>query len=104
MKTRYYECDGGCLEIGNASFRFSIPNGFGDGKHRVRVCTKEEQDWNVLTPSKWVGLVTGDAINVYGYDCFDNLKELCENVLFTLRGEYDVYVDCGTVTFVRRNK
>lgn len=36
-KVRLYSCDGGCLLIGNGSARFNIPNGYGDGKHRVIV-------------------------------------------------------------------
>lgn len=97
MKKRIYTCDGGCLLIGNASFRFNLPNGFGDGHHRVYVSSDRN---DIPKESRWVGKIRGDAINVYNYDCYDTLDELYENVLFTLRGEYAVYVDCGNVYFL----
>lgn len=97
MKKRIYACDGGCLLIGNASFRFNLPNGFGDGHHRVYVSSDKN---DIPKESRWVGKIRGDAINVYNYDCYDTLDELYENVLFTLRGEYAVYVDCENVYFL----
>lgn len=42
-RVRFYSCDGGCLLIGNSSCRFSIPNGYGDGKHRVIVTDNEKR-------------------------------------------------------------
>lgn len=97
-KVRRYSCDGGCITIGNASFIMHIPNDFGDGRHRVIV----SDDQSRPKRAKWVGAVKGDAINVYGYDCLHSFKDLCENVLLTLRGEYDVWVRCGTVLFIKR--
>ena len=37
MKRKIYGCDGGCIMIGNSSFRVHIPNGIGDGDHFVSV-------------------------------------------------------------------
>ncbi len=51
--------------------------------------------------ANWVSAVEGDAINVYDYDCLDRLEELYTEVLFTLRGEYSIYVRCGTVFFLK---
>lgn len=97
MKKNTYSCDGGCLMFGNASFRFNLPNGFGDGRHKVYISNNED---DIPKEAKWVGTVSGDAINVYNYDCYNTLGELCENILFTLHGKYGVYVDCGSVYFL----
>lgn len=93
-KTMRYSCDGGCLVIGNASCRFSVPNGYGDGEYRV--CVTDDESI-IPHDSRSVGRVEGDAINIYGYDCIDNINELCANVLLTIQGEYRVYVWSGDI-------
>lgn len=106
-KIRYYSCDGGCLLIGNGSARFSIPNGFGDGKHKV-IVTDDGSEIEVLKNKygehmKWRGKVEGDAINVYNYDCY-RANELSSNILFTLHGAFSVYTVFGTVVLLKTNE
>lgn len=103
-KVRFYNCDGGCLLIGNGSFRLNVPNGYGDGKHRVVVTDDERevkqaegQSWQ---KARWFGRIEGDAINVYDYDCY-GANELFENVLFTVRGAFNIYSVHGTVFLVQ---
>lgn len=103
-KVRYYSCDGGTLLIGNASCRFSAPNGYGDGRHKV-VVTDNEKDIEEAekrngTKSRWVGRIEGDAINVYDYDCYDS-NELYESVLFTLHGAFSIYAVNGDVFLLK---
>ena len=104
-KVRFYMCDGGCLLIGNGSSRFSIPNGYGDGKHRVIVTDEKEEVQKAKKyygeHMEWLGVVEGDAVNIYNYDCY-RANELSENVLFTIHGEFDVYSAVGTMYLVKR--
>lgn len=100
MKTRYYTCDGGCIMLGNAAARISIPNGIGDGRYRVIVTDdsnviKNEED-RACTRARWCGKISGDAINIYSYDCLLD-GELSDNILFTIRGVYNVYTIRGMV-------
>ena len=99
MKVRKYGCDGGCIVIGNGSCRFHVPNSYGDGEHRVIVGTDDEMrmtkykgkrdmfqlDW------EWIGVVEGDVMNVYGYDCLHGDGDADREVLFTLHGKYSIY-------------
>lgn len=100
MKTRRYSCDGGCIAIGNGSCTIHLPNGFGDGSHRVMVGTKDEMRKTKFGGNRlefgmewrWAGIIEGDAINVYDGDC------LCgdvadSHILFTLHGRYSIYVN-----------
>lgn len=105
-EVRFYQCDGGCLLIGNGSARFSVPNGYGDGEHQVIVTDDKEEIKKAKKYygdyMKWLGAVEGDAINIYNYDCY-NANQLAKNVLFTIRGEFDVYSAEGTMYLVKRN-
>lgn len=103
-KVRFYACDGGCLLVGNGSCRVNIPNGYGDGRHRV-IVTDEMDDIRTEEirhgqKACWVGRVEGDAINVYDYDCY-GASELSENVMFTLQGAFSVYAVFGTVILLK---
>lgn len=98
MKTLKYGCDGGCIVIGNGSCRFHIPNSVGDGGYRVFIgahdemrVTKYNRDYTQFSRRwKWVGVVEGDAINVYKYDC-EHGDDIDEAVLTTLRGRVSIY-------------
>lgn len=89
MKRKKYGCDGGCLLIGNGSCRVHVPNSFGDGDHTVFIMSKDEgrpddRDW------EWVGVIEGDAIHIYRYDCLHE-DELIDNIVVTLKGRYSIY-------------
>lgn len=101
MKRKKYGCDGGCIMIGNSSFRVKIPNGFGDGDHSVYVYAKgEEFDKESKT---WKCTIEGTDILVYRHDCLDT-EELfkSKNIILMLSGRYSVYVDKGSVHLVER--
>lgn len=101
MKRKKYGCDGGCIMIGNSSFRVHIPNGFGDGEHNVYVCAKGEE-FNRKSKA-WVCFVEGTDIFVYRYDCLSKEDQLNpQNLVLMLNGRYDVYVDNGTIYLVEQ--
>ena len=105
MKVYEYGCDGGSISIGTKSCRVCIPNDIGDGRYILRVyslrddarCVEEERN-----KYKWKGVVEGNRINVYNYDCLsdDELSD-DENILCTLRGRYAVYVCRGDIALVK---
>lgn len=98
MKSKKYSCDGGCILIGNSTCRFHIPNDFGDGTHKVRVLNTDER---ISDKYHWLGQIEGDVIYVYSYDClYEN--ELGDNVLFSLKGSYNIYVCNGNVVLKQR--
>lgn len=88
--------------IGNVTCRFHIPNDFGDGQHKIIVAKKDDDttffDYNSYD---WRGCIEGDLIYVYNYDCLRE-EELGDNVLFSLKGCYDIYVKCGTIFLKER--
>ena len=103
-KVRFYSCDGCCLLIGNSSARFNVPNGYGDGKHRV-IVTDDQSEIETVEKRcgqrmRWIGRVEGDAINVYDYDCY-SANELSQHVMFTLHGAFSVYSAFGTVILLK---
>lgn len=84
-----YECDGGCLKVGNGSFTACFPNCMGDGRYYCHVLEKD----GYISPEevlggKWnfEGSIEGDEIIVYDYDGHDS-----GTVLYTLHGRYGVY-------------
>lgn len=86
-----YGCDGGSLLIGTSNARAAFSNCYGDGTHTVTI-KNDRSDWR--TPENWIfrGMVQGNTIKVFNYDCLND--EECdneENVLFTLSGRYGVY-------------
>ena len=89
-----YDCDGGCILIGNDSTRISIPNAYGDGSHYVYVRSVDyPNQYEALKKYDWVGVIRGNRINVYDYDCYgDNEINDKANILCTLNGSYSVYV------------
>ena len=90
-RERYYGCDGGCLLIGNASCQIHIPNGIGDGQYRITVLDTEEPAPS-YTEWEWLGVIEGDAIHVYEYDCMDPEDIVRgKGTLLTLRGRYSIY-------------
>ena len=101
MKKKIYGCDGGCIMIGNGSFRVHIPNGIGDGDHFVYVYSKGEKF--DLGSKTWMCSIEGTDIFVYRYDCLSK-EELFQpkNLVLMLSGRYGVYADRGSVHLVER--
>lgn len=96
MRKFKYDCDGGCIMLGNASSRVCFPNGFGDGEFTVYVCDKNKKDTKHY---EFLGTVSGSVVNIYSYDCLwgDELLE-AENIRYTLpEGRYAVYANSGTI-------
>lgn len=100
MKSKKYDCDGGCILIGNSTCRFHIPNDFGDGTHKVQVLNADER---ISDKYRWLGRIEGNVIYVYSYDCLSE-NELGDNVLFSLAGNYHIYVSEGDVILKEERK
>ena len=93
-KKAQYGCDGGCIVIGNESCRVSIPNGIGDGGYTVKVLEK-----GTIAPKGafFAGIVKGNDIRVYSYDC-GTLTE--EEEMMWLSGEFYIYTDHGDIFLI----
>ena len=72
-----YGCDGGTIMLGNETSRVSFPNGFGDGEFTVTVTTKKA--YGNHHKMKWLGVVEGNNIHIYDYDCLDGEDVTNEN-------------------------
>lgn len=94
-----YDCDGGTIMIGNSSFRMCIPNGFGDGCHKVEVYENKKK---IPKDYKWKCAIHGNDINVYDYDCLNENQLTDKHVLYKLNGWYSVYADCGNIIIAKQ--
>lgn len=96
-KTYWYGCDGGSILIGNESSRTQITNDYGDGEHKVIVCSEGEYNTKGFD---FRGTVGGTDVNVYDYDCLhgDDLNNP-EHILCKLKSghRYAVSVCNGTI-------
>lgn len=93
MKKYIYSCDGGCIKIGNEQFNVHLPNGYGDGFHRIYVGTEKEIENLRPKDSEFIGSIEG-KFNVYEYDCGNE-------ILFELEGCYAIFKYKGTIYFER---
>ena len=87
----------GSVKIGNNSFQFNIPNGYGDGYTEVLI---SDASTEAPTNAEFVMYIEGD-FNIYSYDCSTS------DVAHTLHGAYYVYsqrdlrADHGKVWFIK---
>lgn len=97
FKTIETYSDVGAVKIGNNSFQFNIPNGYGDGDTEVLISDAQTK---APTNAEYVMYIEGD-FNIYSYDCSTS------NVAHTLHGAYYVYsqrdlsADHGKVWFIK---
>ena len=103
MQVLDYNCDGGCIVLGNSSFRAKLPNGEGDGTYNIYICHNQmdlEAALYDLHVHKFeldfVSVVSGN-INVYRYDCYHSNEEFEKNILVNLNGVYRVYSYMGNI-------
>ena len=94
-----YCCDGGTIMLGNETSRVSLPNDYGDGEFTVRVTTKKTYGKYRNHKFKWLGVVEGNNIHIYDYDCLAEDELTNENnILYTLpEGRWAVYVLDGNI-------
>lgn len=89
--------DVGSVKIGNNSFQFNIPNGYGDGDTEVLI---SDAPTKAPTNAEYVMHIEG-YFNIYSYDCSTS------NVAHTLHGAYYVYsqrdlsAEHGKVWFIK---
>ncbi len=79
--------DIGGLKIGNDSFSINIPNGYGDGDMYYTVLGKGCFNHDMLD---YFTSVRGTEINIYDYDCGDEILE-------TISGRFGIYYGYGFV-------
>ena len=94
-----YDCDGGTIMLGNETSRISLPNGFGDGNFTIMVTTKKTYGKYHNQKMEWLGVVEGNNIHIYNYDCLDG-EDLTDenNILYTLpEGRWAVYALDGNI-------
>ena len=97
METYYYEADGGSIMLGNSNFRACFSNFYGDGCHMVTVTADK-----ISYPGyKFMGVVEGDGINVYNYDCLHDGFDEEANILCKLNGRYGVFAKDGNIVIQR---
>lgn len=101
-----YACDGGCIMLGNNSFRAKLPNGEGDGQFKIYICETNEEFEATKDDLKinqfdldLISVIDGDSINIYGYDCHHTQADIDKSILVTIRGRYRVYAYMGDVIF-----
>jgi hypothetical protein len=95
-----YCCDGGTIMLGNETSRVSLPNGFGDGEFTVRVITERTYGRYRNQKMDWLGVVEGNNIHIYNYDCWASEDSLTDenNILYTLpEGRWAVYALDGNI-------
>lgn len=85
--------DVGGVKVGTDKFSIIIPNGYGDGITRFAILNEDEMNDSVFS---FFTLLEGNEINVYEYDCGDE-------VLYTLNGRYASYYADGFVVLVKCN-
>lgn len=81
--------DAGGLKIGSDSFAINVPNGYGDGDMYFAVVGKGCFNEHML--EFWTS-IKGNEINIYDYDCGDDIIE-------TISGRYGVFFGYGLVVF-----
>lgn len=89
--------DAGAVKIGNDSFQFNIPNGYGDGKMEVLISYTQ-----VEAPKKaeFVMYIEGD-FNIYSYDCSTGKVAHTFHGAYYVYSQRDVEADCGRVWFIK---
>lgn len=80
--------DAGSLKVGSGSMTMLIPNGYGDGNMKVAFVKRNHP---VIELLEFFTTVNGN-INLYAYDCGDDIKD-------TIEGDYSVYYGDGYVIF-----
>lgn len=111
MKMKYYSSDRGCIAIGCGGSIIRISNEYGDGfflkcyhfsnvrkfaeyvKEHDKLYGIKEKDYHFISCCDFANA------HVLHYDCLKEIK--LENILFTLNGEYSIYVNYGKVYFVK---
>lgn len=89
--------DVGSVKIGNDSFQFNIPNGYGDGNTDVFI---SDTPTEAPTNAEYVMHIDGD-FNIYAYDCDTS------DIAHTLHGAYyvfsqrDIGASHGKVWFIK---
>jgi hypothetical protein len=94
-----YSCDGGTIMLGNETSRVSFPNGFGDGEFTVTVTTEKTYGKHRNQKMNWLGILEGNNIHIYDYDCLGDEDVTNENhILYTLpEGRWAVYALDGNI-------
>lgn len=94
-----YSCDGGTIMLGNETSRVCLPNGYGDGEHRIEIRDIEDKDYSARDNMTWLGTVQGNNIHVYDYDCLHGEALTSkEHILCTLvAGRWAVYCKQGNI-------
>ena len=82
--------DIGSISVGNDNFRYNIPNNYGDCENNVFIINSNKH----IECLKFETTISGDNINLYDYDCGND-------ILYTLKGKYAVYLGIRVVAFVK---
>lgn len=94
MKKLITSSDAGGVKIGVDQFTIVIPNGYGDGDTEVFIYDDNDKidDDIKYNQLKFLTFIDGEKINIYSYDCGNEVAE-------TISGRYGVYYYDGCVYF-----
>ena len=92
---KYSISDAGGLKVGNDSFSVIIPNGHGDGEMRYAIL--ERENFFADTIFKFFTSFSGENINIYSYDCGEDIIETLPS------GRYGAYYYDGLVVLEKWN-